>query len=159
MREFDHTGILLAEYQGKIFEKSVDLNCSTAIFVRRFLHSNYLKKLDMNDLTSISLDVNEALDSIQSQFGDSDYGKVKYSKSALFWIGYMYRYISYTRGITTKFTINLFSHKQMNDVYYSFHTQDPEWCIYSLLEMNNLSEDVFDNNKRLKKVILKHSAY
>lgn len=159
MREFDHTGILLAEYQGKIFEKSVDLNCSTAIFVRRFLHSNYLKKLDMNDLTSISLDVNEALDSIQSQFGDSDYGKVKYSKNALFWIGYMYRYISYTRGITTKFTINLFSHKQMNDVYYSFHTQDPEWCIYSLLEMNNLSEDVFDNNKRLKKVILKHSAY
>ena len=159
MREFDHTGILLAEYQGKIFEKSVDLNCSTAIFVRRFLHSNYLKKLDMNDLTSISLDVNEALDSIQSQFGDSDYGKVKYSKNALFWIGYMYRYISYTRGISTKFTINLFSHKQMNDVYYSFHTQDPEWCIYSLLEMNNLSEDVFDNNKRLKKVILKHSAY
>lgn len=159
MREFDHTGILLAEYQGKIFEKSVDLNCSTAIFVRRFLHSNYLKKLDMNDLTSISLDVNEALDSIQSQFGDSDYGKVKYSKNALFWIGYMYRYISYTRGITTKFTINLFTHKQMNDVYYSFHTQDPEWCIYSLLEMNNLSEDIFDNNKRLKKVILKHSAY
>jgi len=159
MRELDHTGILLAEYQGKIFEKSVDLNCSTAIFVRRFLHSNYLKKLDMNDLTSISLDVNEALDSIQSQFGDSDYGKVKYSKNALFWIGYMYRYISYTRGITTKFTINLFSHKQMNDVYYSFHTQDPEWCIYSLLEMNNLSEDIFDNNKRLKKVILKHSAY
>ena len=159
MREFDHTGILLAEYQGKIFEKSVDLNCSTAIFVRRFLHSNYLKKLDMNDLTSISLDVNEALDSIQSQFGDSDYGKVKYSKNALFWIGYMYRYISYTRGITTKFTINLFSHKQMNDVYYSFHTQDPEWCIYSLLELNNMSEDIFDNNKRLKKVILKHSAY
>lgn len=158
MREFDHTGILLAEYQGKIFEKSVDLNCSTAIFVRRFLHSNYLKKLDMNDLTSISLDVNEALDSIQSQFGDSDYGKVKYSKNALFWIGYMYRYISYTRGITTKFTINLFTHKQMNDVYYSFHTQDPEWCIYSLLEMNNLSEDIFDNNKRLKKVILKHSV-
>ena len=159
MREFDHTGILLAEYQGKIFEKSVDLNCSTAIFVRRFLHSNYLKKLDMNDLTSISLDVNEALDSIQCQFGDSDYGKVKYSKNALFWIGYMYRYISYTRGITTKFTINLFTHKQMNDVYYSFHTQDPEWCIYSLLEMNNLSEDIFDNNKRLKKVILKHSEY
>lgn len=159
MREFDHTGIILAEYQGKIFEKSVDLNCSTAIFVRRFLHSNYLKKLDMNDLTSISLDVNEALDSIQSQFGASDYGKVKYSKNALFWIGYMYRYISYTRGITTKFTINLFTHKQMNDIYYSFHTQDPEWCIYSLLEMNNLSEDIFDNNKRLKKVILKHSAY
>jgi len=28
--------------------------------------------------------------SIQNQFGESDYGKTKYSKSALFWIGYMY---------------------------------------------------------------------
>ena len=26
MKEFDHTGLLLAEYQGKLFEKSTDLN-------------------------------------------------------------------------------------------------------------------------------------
>lgn len=155
MREFDHTGILLAEYQGKIFEKSVDLNCSTAIFVRRFLHSNYLKKLDMNDLTSISLDVNEALDSIQSQFGDSDYGKVKYSKNALFWIGYMYRYISYTRETRTQFLFKIFNYKQMMKLYYVYHTQDPEWCIKSLLELNKLDENIFDNNYRLKIAIKK----
>ena len=159
MRKFDHNGLILAEYQGKLFEKSNDLNCSTAIFFRRFLHSELLNFLDSNNPSLLSLDVNEGITSIIEQFGDTDYGKIKYSKSSLFWIGYMYRYISYTRGITTKFTINLFSHKQMNDVYYSFHTQDPEWCIYSLLEMNNMSEDIFDNNKRLKKVILKHSAY
>ena len=38
-------------------------------------------------------------------------------------------------------------------VYYSFHTQDPEWCVHSLLEMNDQSEDIFDNNMRLKAVI------
>ncbi len=37
MREFDHNGLLLAEYQGKLFEKSCDLNCSTAIFFKKIL--------------------------------------------------------------------------------------------------------------------------
>ncbi len=153
MREFDHTGLLLAEYQGKIFEKSTDLNCSTAVFIRRFIHSDFLKRMDTNDVSTLSFDVNEGINSIQKQFGDSDYGKIKYSKSALFWIGYMYRYISYTRGVTTKFVMSLFPYSQLNDVFYSFHTQDPEWCVHSLLEMNGLSEEYFDNNFRLKKII------
>lgn len=159
MKEFDHNGLLLAEYQGKLFEKSAELGCSTAIFLRRFLHSDFLKSLDMNDVTSLTLDVNEGIQSIQNQFGESNYGKIKYSRSAMFWMGYMYRYLSYTREVTTKFVMNLFPYKQLNDVYYSFHTQDPEWCVQSLLEMNGQSEDVFDNNLRLKAVISAHGEY
>ena len=159
MREFDHDGLLLAEYQGKLFEKSAELGCSTAVFLRRFLHSDLVKKMDMNDAASLSLDVNEGIHSIQNQFGDSDYGKTKYSKSALFWIGYMYRYLSYTREVTTKFVMNLLPYKQLNEVYYSFHTQDPEWCVKSILEMNGLNEGVFDNNLRLKAVISARGEY
>lgn len=159
MRKFNHEGLLLAEYQGKLFEKSSELNCSTAIFMRRFLHSNLLKKLDGNNQTLITFDVNEGIYSILEQFGDSNYGKVKYSKSALFWMGYMYRYISYTREQSTKFIMSLFNYKQMNDVYYSFHTQDPEWCIQNLLEINNLSENIFDNNYRLKEIIKREGNY
>lgn len=159
MREFDHDGLLLAEYQGKLFERSAELRCSTAVFLRRFLHSDFVKKMDMNDLTSLSLDVDEGIRSIQNQFGESDYGKTKYSKSALFWMGYMYRYLSYTRKVTTKFVMNLFPYKQLNDVYFSFHTQDPEWCVQNLLEMNGKSEDVFDNNLRLKAVISARGEY
>ena len=55
--------------------------------------------------------------------------------------------------------MKLFPYKQLNDVYYSFHTQDPEWCVHSLLEMNNLSEEVFDNNLRLKKAMEKRGNY
>ncbi|MBQ7891726.1 MAG: hypothetical protein IJ359_06215 [Erysipelotrichaceae bacterium] len=153
MRKFDNNGLLLAEYQGKLFEKSTELNCSTGIYIRRFLHSNLLKQLDTNNPVVISLDVNEGNQSIIEQFGDSEYGKEKYSKSALFWIGYMYRYISYTRELSTKYIMSLFTYRQMNEVYYSFHTQDPEWCITSLLELNNLTENVFDKNHRLKEII------
>ena len=159
MRNFDHNGLLLAEYQGKLFEKSNELNCSTGVYIRRFLHSDLLKKLDTNNSSYLSLDVSEGINSILEQFGNSDYGKVKYSKSALFWMGYMYRYISYTREQSTKFIMKLFNYKQMNDVYYSFHTQDPEWCIQSLLEINNLTENIFDNNLRLKQIIKEKGNY
>lgn len=159
MKKFDHEGLLLAEYQGKIFEKSTELKCSSAIFLRRFLHSDFLKKMDMNDTAFLSLDVNEGINSVQNQFRESDYGKIKYSKNAMFWMGYMYRYLSYTRETPTKLVMTLFPYKQLNDVYYSFHTQDPEWCIQSLLEMNGQSEDVFDNNLRLKAVISARGEY
>ncbi len=157
MREFDHNGLLLAEYQGKLFEKSEDLNCSSPIFMRRFLHSDLLNKMD-NDI-SISLDISEGIQCILEQFGDSSYGKEKYSKAALFWIGYMYRYIAYTREQDTCYIMKLFNYKQMNDVYYSYHTQDPEWCVKSLLNLNSIEEDIFDKNSRLKSIIKEKGNY
>ena len=159
MKTFDHDGLLLAEHQGKIFEKSAELGTSTAVFLRRFLHSDCLKKLDRNEVVSLSLDAQEAIESIENQFGASTYGKTKFAKSALFWIGYMYRYISYTRQVSTKFVMHLFPYQQLNDGYYSFHTQDPEWCVRSLLEMNGKSEDIFDPNKRIETVMRAKLAY
>lgn len=79
--------------------------------------------------------------------------KNKYSKSSLFWMGYMYGYIAYTREQSMSFVMKLFKHQQMNDVYYSFHTQGLEWCISNLLELNNLPEEYFDNNYRLKQIM------
>lgn len=156
MRKFDHDGLLLSEFQGKLFEKSFDLNCSTPIFMRRFLHSDLLKILDRNNTYSFSLDVIEGMRMIEEQFGESNYGKIKYSKSSLFWIGYMYRYISYTREESTRFIMSIFSYKQMNDVYYVYHTQDPEWAVRSLLEINHLDESIFDVNARLKEIMRRH---
>ena len=157
MKKFDSNGLLLAEYQGKLFEKSSELDCSTPIFMRRFLHSNLSRSLDKD--VSVSLDTNDGIRSILEQFGETAYGKEKYSKDALFWIGYMYRYIAYTREQETHFVMKLFNYRQMNDVYYTYHTQDPEWCVRSLLELNNETEDIFDNNYRLKKIIKAYRNY
>lgn len=159
MRKFDHNGLLLAEYQGKLFEKSVELNCSTGIFVRRFIHSDLLKKLDANNPVLVSLEVNEGIKSITEQFGETDYGKDKYSAEVMFWMGYMYRYIAYTREVSSKFVMDLWDYKKMNSLYYSFHTQDTEWCVRSMLEMINFTEDIFDNNYRLKELIEKNGNY
>ncbi len=159
MRKFDHDGLLLAEFQGKLFERSSEFGFSTGIFIRRFLHSDLLKILDMNDPANLSLDVNEAMNNFLEQFGDSDYGKIKYPSNMLFWMGYLYRYISYTRNVSTGYVMKLFSYKQLNDVFYAFHTQDPEWCVQNLLILNDLTEDIFDCNFRLKKVISQSSVH
>lgn len=159
MKKFDHDGLLLAEYQGKLFERSTELGCSTAVFLRRFMHSDLVKELDKNNPTTLSLDVNEGMNNIQRQYGASDYGRTKYSEGALFWMGYMYRYLSYTRDISTKFAMKHFPYRQLNDVYYSFHTQDPEWCVQNLLEISGLSESFFDKNLRLKAIIAASGRY
>ena len=150
MRELDHNGLLLCEYQAKLFEKSLDLGCSTPIFMRRFMKSTLVKELDRNESALISLDVNEGIQNIIEEYGESNYGKIKFSKNSMYWIGYMYRYISYTRNERTEFLMKTFDYDLLNKVYYSFHTQDPEWVIQSLLEIKELDPNYLDKNYRLK---------
>ena len=150
MREFDYNGLLLCEYQAKLFEKSLDLGCSTPIFMRRFMKSALVKELDRNESALISLDVNEGIQNIIEEYGESNYGKIKFSKNSMYWIGYMYRYISYTRNERTEFLMKTFDYDLLNKVYYSFHTQDPEWVIQSLLEIKELDPNYLDKNYRLK---------
>jgi len=156
MREFDENGLRLAEYQARLFEQStIREDCSSKVFLRRFFYSDLLKKLDQNESSLLSLDVEEGLESIENQFGKSEYGHKMFSKEAMFWMGYMYRYISYTRDIETPFLMRLFVPEQMNEIYYTYHTQNPEWCVESLLSINHLDGNILDRNWRLKQSIQK----
>lgn len=154
MREFDDNGAWLADYQGELFEKSrVRFRCSSRIFMRRFLHSDILNMLDANHDFLVRFTVDEALDEIEAQFGVSNYGKVQFPSESLYWMGYMYRYISYTRETATRLLFTWFDYEKMNELYYVYHTQDPEWCIDNLLELNGLTENIFDCNWRLKQAM------
>jgi len=156
MRKFDLNGIRLAEYQGKLFEYStINFAGSSSIFIRRFLHSNLLKILDQNESALLSTDIHDGLLNIDEQFGKTDYGVKKYSKSTMFWLGYLYRYISYTRQIDTRLLFKIFDYHKIADLYYTYHTQDLEWCIANLLELYDLDENIFDPNWRLKQIMTK----
>lgn len=157
MRDFGTEGLILAEYQAKLFEASTTkFNCSSGIFIRRFLHSNVLKMLDKNASFLINYTIDEALDEIENQFGKTDYGTIQYSPEIMFWLGYVYRYISYTREISTNLLMKLFNYKKIVGLYFVYHTQDMEWCIRSILEIFNCDERIFDPNYRLKQIIKRH---
>ena len=63
----------------------------------------------------------------------------------------MYRYISYTRDISTKKLLTVFEPKEVIKYYYVFHTQSEEWVIQELLELKGLDESFFDKNASIKK--------
>lgn len=154
MKEFDNNGLRLAEFQARLFEESLNFfNCSSLVFVRKFLYSSILETLDNNDSSLISFTVDEALEIIKNEFKSNEYGKDKYGSNAMFWMGYIYRYISYTREVSTKFLMKLFPPKELFEVYYSYHTQSNEWVVSSLLSLHNLNENYFDKNYRLKEII------
>lgn len=154
MKQLDSNGLRLCEYQGKLFERSFDyFKCSSAIFLRRFYYSNLLKKLDKNNSSIVVLDANEGLEEIENQFGKTSYGTIKMPKEVLFWMGYFYRYISYTRKVNTQFLFNTFSYEKIYELYQVYHTQDFEWCLKSLLDLYNLTEKYFDPNYRLANII------
>ena len=159
MMQLDTNGLRLAEYQAQLFELSYDLECSSDVFLRRFLHSLLVKKLDRNISAIIDLDARFGIDEIEEQYGKSSYGTNKYGKETLFWMGYLYRYMSYTRDIETKLLFKFFPPKKVSELYYVYHTQDMEWCIENLLELFMLDENVFDRNYRLKQVMKRRGKY
>ncbi len=156
MRKFDALGLHLAEFQGEIFEKSVDrYDCSSLIFLRRFMHSEYSYVLDKASVNTL-FDAEAAFQSIEKEFGPTSYGKVKYSKNAMYWLGYIYRYICYTREIGTKKAFKLMGPKELISHYYVYHTQSEEWVIARILEIKNKDEGYLDKNINLKRLMLEN---
>lgn len=151
MRNFDANGLELASFQGELFEQSVD-ECkeSSPIFLRRFFLSDYAATLDDEDISIQALDINEAFLSLNKEYGESDYGKVKYSRAALYWLGYLSRYVSYTRELSSRTFYRLFDVKEIYGLYEAYHTQSEEWCIAHLLKKNGYTEATLDKNERLK---------
>lgn len=153
MKKFDSYGLELAQFQGKIFEKSINrYDCSSLIFLRRFKNSNLALKLDSQS-HNILLDVENAFSEIDDQFGNKAYGNKKYNSDSMFWLGYFYRYLSYTREISTKKAFHLIGPKELIEHYYVYHTQSEEWVIDRILELKGKNEDYFDKNTSIKKLL------
>lgn len=64
--------------QAELFEKSIsETECSSRIFIRRFMKSDLAKRMDKNGMLFESLDLLDALEEINEEYGESSYGKEK----------------------------------------------------------------------------------
>lgn len=154
IREFDQEGLRIATFQARLFEESAaKASCSSPIFLRRAMKSDYMDHVDHRPSWLLSLDTDEAFSRLEEEYGPSDYGHIKYSPNELHWIGWMYRYICYTRNATSRIVYSLIKPDYLKKVYYVYHTQSEEWAFSRMLESLGLSEDDFDINQRLKKAM------
>lgn len=142
MRTIDETGLKLCKIQADIFAESIyKAECSSLIFLRRFMNSSVAKRMDEGGFLFEACDINEIFAQINSEFGESSYGKEKYSVEELYWIGYIYRYWCYTYNKTSKQIYNTVKPKELRDLYYPYHSLDPAQAIDRILEAKGLRED------------------
>ena len=139
MRKIDSLGLKLCNFQAQLFEESlIQCECSSRIFVRRFLNSNLANRMDKDGFLFESLSIIDALEEIDKQYGESTYGKEKYTVEQMHWIGYIYRYWSYTYELTSKQIYKKIKPEQMKKLYFPYHSLDPRQAIERILEAEGM---------------------
>lgn len=60
--------------------------------MRRFMMSEIVMEFDSLSILDDTLTIDNVYERLEEEFGETNYGKVKYSSEVLYWIGYVYRY-------------------------------------------------------------------
>ena len=138
MKKIDKDGLLLCELQAKTFEMSIDATeVSSEIFIRRFMNSQISKSIDSCEILQTNMQAKDILERIEEQYGKSNYGSKRYTKNELYWIGYIYRYFSYTYEKSSVQIYNIVKPKELRALFLPYHTLDPSQAIERILEAKN----------------------
>ena len=126
MRQMDHYGLRMCKYQGELFLTSLEaVSCSSPVFLRRFMYSGVAQRMDSGGFLFESLDVAGAIEEIEEQFGKSEYGKRKYGREEIYWMGYLYRYWAYTRECSSRNVYRIMKPDELRGLYFPYHSLDP----------------------------------
>lgn len=144
MKNIDEIGLKLCKFQAELFKVSVvSMECSSPIFLRRFMYSSVAERMDKNGFLFEASNMNSVLDDIEKEFGKSDYGKKKYYSEELYWMGYIYRYWCYTYEKTSKQVYKIVKPEELRSLYFPYHSLDPAQAIERIMEAKGLIEKDF----------------
>lgn len=142
MRKIDEEGLKLCALQAELFADSLTAaQCSTPIFIRRFMYSEVASRMDKRGFLLESNNVISILDEMNAQYGSTTYGKERYGREELYWLGYLYRYWAYTYEKSSKQVYKQMKPKYLRKLYYPYHSLDPAQAIERILEANEIQEE------------------
>ena len=151
MKKMDSDGILLCELQGATFELSLEkVETSSLIFIRRFMNSEVVKLLDNGSILQTNLQPQDIIEYIEDEYQELKYGKDKYTNNEMYWIGYLYRYFSYTYELSSYRVYKMVKPKELRNLYLPYHTLSVEQAIERILEAKNIQLEVDDIHKQLE---------
>ncbi len=156
MKKFDSYGLNICALQAEVFERSLtSTQCSSPIFIRRFLNSDVAARMDKLGFLYESIDVTDILIEVEEQYGPSSYGKERYGKEELYWMGYIYRYFAYTYEKSSKLTYKMIKPTELYKVYHPYHSLDPSQAIERILEAKGyVEEDLIAKGVKIFREIL-----
>lgn len=135
MRKLVSQELELCRLQGALFEASPSLcTCSSPVFIRRFMNSELARCFDDASIFTESATLQSMADELEAQYGPSDYGKRRYDAETLYWIGYIYRYWCIAFGSSSKHVYKIVQAREMNSLYYPYHSLDPAQAIERICE-------------------------
>ena len=149
MKKMDKDGLLLCDLQGNTFELSLELTAtSSEIFMRRFMYSKVAKSLDNESVLQMNIQPKDIIKRIEEEYKESKYGSVKYTKNEMYWIGYLYRYFSYTYELPSTRVYKIVKPKELRGLFLPYHTLSIEQAIVGLLEAKGIKLNQEDEINR-----------
>ena len=139
MKQINTDALLMFNMQAELFERSVDkVNTSSEVFVRRFMNSNVAREFDSGAILDDTKSIQAIFCEIEEEYGESDYGSIKYNKDVMYWCGYLYRYFSYLYELSSKQAYKYLPLKYVSSTYEAYHTLDVKQAIDRLLEAKGI---------------------
>lgn len=149
MKKMDKDGLLLCDLQGNTFELSLELTTtSSEIFMRRFMYSKVAKTLDNESVLQMNIQPKDIIKRIEEEYKESKYGSVKYTKNEMYWIGYLYRYFSYTYELPSTRVYKIVKPKELRGLFLPYHTLSIEQAIERILEAKGIKLNQEDEINR-----------
>lgn len=142
MKKIDEAGLTLCVLQAEVFADSLTVTqCSSLVFIRRFMNSEVAARMDRNGFLLEACDVTSIFNEVEAQYGPTSYGKERYGREELYWLGYLYRYWTYTYEKSSKQVYKQMKPKNLRKLYYPYHSLDPAQAIERILESSGSKED------------------
>lgn len=142
MKKLAAEDLELCRLQGSLFEKSPTLcDCSSPIFIRRFMNSKLAKRFDDASLLCESSTLRSLAAELDEQYGPSTYGSVQYDPETLYWMGYLYRYWNIAYGLSSKRIYKIIQAQELAELYYPYHSLDPAQAIERIYEAKGISAE------------------
>lgn len=156
MKKIDEEGLKLCILQAEVFADSLTVTlCSSPVFIRRFMNSEVAARMDRRGFLLEACDVESVLNEVDEQYGPTSYGKERYGREELYWLGYLYRYWAYTYEKSSKQVYRQIKSKDLRKLYYPYHSLDPAQAIERILESSgNKEEDYMEKGVRILRGIL-----
>lgn len=142
MKKINEEGLKLCALQAEVFADSLTATqCSSLVFIRRFMNSEVAARMDRNGFLLEACDVTSIFDEVEVQYGQTSYGKERYGREELYWLGYLYRYWTYTYEKSSKQVYKQMKPKDLRKLYYPYHSLDPAQAIERILESSGSKEE------------------
>ena len=149
----------LCDVQGRLFELSVDNNLDSMSFVKKFMLSETAKDLDSEYNRMQWAGEEYLLEEVTSKEDINQNNNAEVvSKEIMYWIGYIYRYWSYTQQKSSKQLYRCVKPKELRSLYYPYHSLDPSQAIERIEEAKNVDdEDMISKGVKILREIIKKS--